>query len=273
MKRTTYILIGLLASGLVVSVLCIIVLSVVGRQRSDSQLSIEGKIVEMDMTGIRVLKAFANRGELSESVYIAVNGRMKITSSLVEGERKLSYPTNEYLNVRRGNDTLFVEVDLKKYHFPKTEEEHIYSFLKIDLNLQLSVDSTLKAVMTDLNQMEINVGKMKTDSLLVSTSRQKVLLDSCQLRSLTLTGSDMLFHASKSRIENLYLHMDGIANWTFEDTEVGTEFLFGFGNHSNNIQKGECRRMVWTPLSNEARLDVTLREKATITIEPQSENK
>ena len=87
--------------------------------------------------------------------------------------------------------------------------------------------------------------------------------------------------------------MDGVWRWTFENTEVGTEYLSGSNQHSNDLQKGECKRVVWTPLTEDARLrcypnlltvcrivvwtpltedarlQVNVREKAEITITPE----
>lgn len=54
--------------------------------------------------------------------------------------------------------------------------------------------------------------------------------------------------------------MDGVWRWTFENTEVGTEYLSGSNQHSNDLQKGECKRVVWTPLTEDARLQVNVRE-------------
>ena len=65
------------------------------------------------------------------------------------------------------------------------------------------------------------------------------------------------------------MNLDGVWKWTFENTEVGTEYLSGSDRHSNNLQKGECKRVVWTPLTGDARLQVNVREKAAITITPE----
>lgn len=86
---------------------------------------------------------------------------------------------------------------------------------------------------------------------------------------LIFKGIDWSFVQENSIIENFYLNLDGVWKWTFENTEVGTEYLSGSDRHSNNLQKGECKRVVWTPLTGDARLQVNVREKAAITITPE----
>ena len=110
---------------------------------------------------------------------------------------------------------------------------------------------------------------MQTDSLFVRGNRYDMSLDSCRLRSLDIQGNGLSFHAKNSKIENFYLNLDGVWNWTFENTELGTEYLSGSNHHSNDLQKGECKRVVWTPLKKDARLQVNVREKAEITITPE----
>ena len=104
---------------------------------------------------------------------------------------------------------------------------------------------------------------------MVVRGRYSVSLDSCQLRSLDIQGNVREFHAKDSKIENFYLNLDGVWRWTFANTEVGTEYLTGSSHHSNDLQKGECKRVVWTPLTEDACLQMNIEEKAEITITPE----
>ena len=116
--------------------------------------------------------------------------------------------------------------------------------------------------------MKLNLKGIETDSLVVR-GRYSVSLDSCQLRSLDIQGNVREFHAKDSKIENFYLNLDGVWRWTFANTEVGTEYLTGSSHHSNDLQKGECKRVVWTPLTEDACLQMNIAEKAEITITPE----
>lgn len=147
-----------------------------------------------------------------------------------------------------------------KYH----NRGFIYS---TGFDVKLAVDS-LAGIITDTDGLKLNLKGIDTDSLFVR-GRYNILLDSCQIHSLDIQWNRLEFRARNSIIENFYLNLDGVWKWTFENTEVGTEYLSGSDRHSNNLQKGECKRVVWTPLTGDARLQVNVREKAAITITPE----
>ena len=106
------------------------------------------------------------------------------------------------------------------------------------------------------------------DSLFVHVLHQEVLLDSCQFRSFSIDGEDLRFKAKDSKIENFYLNLNSTWNWKIESCEIGTEYLRGTKKHHNALQVGECNRVVWTPLDKDAQLQMTLREKAEIIVNP-----
>lgn len=271
MKRTTYILLGIFASGLVLLVSGIIFISLMRNEGRDMNgIMLDGEEIYMDLEGVSCVKTFISLSEVNKSKFItASGGKMQITPSVTSGIGKISYPKNEYLNVSSKNDTLFIELDLKTYNFPEDNQDKYFLnavFVK-GLNLNLEIGSSLKTVISNMNQLDLDMKNLKMDSLLVRTYSQNVLLDSCEFRSFDIAGDRFSIHTKASKIENYYLNIDGVGNWTFENSVIGTEYLTASGRHSNHIQKGECRRVVWTPLSEDANLEVNLRQKATINIE------
>ena len=64
------------------------------------------------------------------------------------------------------------------------------------------------------------------------------------------------------------MNLDGANDWRIDkNSKIGTEFLTGSGYHSNDLRKGECHRMVWTPQTKDAELKVTLHEKSVIDVD------
>ena len=243
MKRTTYIFIGLLVSGLIVIVATIIFIFMSGKPYQEDGAFLGNEQVKMDLNGVHVIKVFTSQDGVSEARRVFISGEMKIGSTAASsGKELVSYPKGDYLNVTQKNDTLFMKLDLNVNNIPEKYRDR---------------------------GLKLNLIGIETDSLFVRGNRYNISLDSCRLGSCDIQGNGLDFHAKDSKIENFYLNLDGVWRWTFENTEVGTEYLSGSNQHSNDLQKGECKRVVWTPLTEDARLQVNVREKAEITITPE----
>lgn len=267
MKRTTYILLGILVSGLVVMIAGIVILSIAVEQTKHG-ISFDGERIEQELSGVRAVRVSVNKEKVSRPKRILVSGEMNVTASSVPGKGRISYPKSEYLNVTQKNETLFVEFDFSALSIPQKYQDDEWLFV-MGVHMNLVIDSTLNSIVTDVEELRLNLKEIKADSLLVRAYQQDVLLDSCQFRSFDLDGYSFNFYAESSKIENYYLNLDGVRDWTFENTEVGTEYLTGSGQHFNDLQKGECRRVIWIPRYKGADLKITLREKSEITITPE----
>ena len=267
MKRTTYIFIGLLVSGLIVVVATIIFVSTSGKPYWENGAFLGDEQVTMDLNGVHVVKVFVSQDGVFKERRVFVSGEMQIESpSALSGKEQISYPKGKYLNVIQKDDTLFMMLDFSAKNIPDKfqHQDYIYS---TGFDVKLAVDSLASAI-TDTEGLKLNLKGIETDSLVVR-GRYSVSLDSCQLRSLDIQGNVREFHAKDSKIENFYLNLDGVWRWTFANTEVGTEYLTGSSHHSNDLQKGECKRVVWTPLTEDACLQMNIEEKAEITITPE----
>lgn len=264
MKRTTYIFIGLLVSGLIVIVATIILISMSGKSYRENGAFLGDEQVTMDLNGVHVVKVFVSQDGVPEERRVFVSGEMKIESpSASSGKEQISYPRGKYLNVIQKDDTLFMKLDFSANNIPDKfqHQDYIYS---TGFNVKLAVDS-LAGIITDTEGLKLSLKGVEMDSLIVR-GRYNVSLDSCQFRSLDIQENVREFHAKDSKIENFYLNLDGVWRWTFANTEVGTEYLAGSGRHSNDLQKGECKRVVWTPLTGAASLRMNIKEKAEIMI-------
>ncbi len=92
MKRTTYILIGLIVSGLIVIVVSIALVATTGKSYKQNGLFVGGdERVEMDLDNVHAVKMFINRDKDGEDRWIYVNGDVTVTSSSTAGERKIVY--------------------------------------------------------------------------------------------------------------------------------------------------------------------------------------
>lgn len=170
MKRTTYILIGLIVSGLIVIIASIIFISTTGKPYKENGIFIGGDQVEMNMDGIHVVKMLVAQSEDNKGKSIYMNGDVKVASSSAGEERKIVYPKNEYLKVSRMNDTLLVEFDFNERNIP--EKFRNKDFVNaVGMDVQMSVDS-LNSIFIDTRGLKLNLKEVKMDSLFVHVNHQ-----------------------------------------------------------------------------------------------------
>lgn len=268
MKRTTYIFIGLLVSGLIVIVATIIFIFMSGKPYQEDGAFLGNEQAKMDLNGVHVIKVFTSQDGVPEARRVFIGGEMRIGSTAASsGKEQVSYPKGDYLNVTQKNDTLFIKLDFSVNNVPEKFRDRDYISVA-GFDVSLAVDS-LTGIIVGEEGLRFKLIDVETDSLFVRGNRYNILLDSCQLRAFDIQGNGLDFHAKDSKIENFYLNLDGVWRWTFENTEVGTEYLSGSERHSNDLQKGECKRVIWTPLEKDASLEVNIKEKAEITIMPE----
>ena len=259
---------GKVVSGLIVIVATFIFIFMSGKPYQEDGAFLGNEQVKMDLNGVHVIKVFTSQDGVSEARRVFISGEMKIGSTAASsGKEQVSYPKGDYLNVTQKNDTLFMKLDFNVNNIPEKYRDRDYIFVS-GFDVSLAVDS-LTGIVTGEEGLKLNLIGIETDSLFVRGNRYNISLDSCRLGSCDIQGNGLDFHAKDSKIENFYLNLDGVWRWTFENTEVGTEYLSGSNQHSNDLQKGECKRVVWTPLTEDARLQVNVREKAEITITPE----
>lgn len=264
MKRTTYIMIGLFVSGLVVVVIAMILGVTLKTEYKKDGLFQEDEHVEMKLDGVRVVKMLVNQGEINKPRDILIDGQLSVTPSTGTGKEIISYPKSRNLKVAQRNDTLIVEFDFRSSQLSEKMQKQDYIYA-VGVDVRLVVD-TLKSIISYTDGLKLNMKCLESDSLFIRTNRQDVSLDSCRFRSFNIAGKGLIYHAKNSRIENVYLNLDSVWVWKFENSVIGTEYLSGSDVHSSNLQKGECQRVVWTPLKDDACLQINLREKSVIDI-------
>lgn len=265
MKRTTYILIGILVSVLIVLVGGVLYISTMKSDKDLYTLTLPDKMAQAELTGIRAVKLYASG--LSE-VWLAESCVNFVPS--VDGKTKVTYPESGYLKVTQESDTLVICLDLSRYNLPKRKNHYNVSVLQANsLQLTIEADANLAFLSNSILGMRTYMSGLQLDSLNAYTKNQGLQLDSCSIQALRVGGNNTSFTADKSTISRLYLDLDDIENWRLDNCAVGTEYLTGSGSHQNHLQKGECGQMFWTPKQEDAELVVTMPEKGCLTLQPR----
>lgn len=264
MKRTTYILIGMLISLLVLLVGGTLYISTQGTDTDIYTLPVSDKMEKTEFPGIRAVKLYTD-----DSRSIGLQGAHLNVVPASDGQVRLSYPESDYLKVSRNADTLVICLDLSNYDFPGRKKDDILPTLQVEgLQLTLETGAGLTFLSNRIGGMNTKIRGMQADSLTIYSIGDGICLDSCHIRALNVDGW-VAFYANQSAIRHLYLDLDGVHQWAVDQCAIDTEHLTGSGNHRNQLQKGECRQVVWTPEEEDASLSVVLSEKSTLMLQPE----
>lgn len=267
MKCTTKILIGILLSGLVVVMVGTILNFTLGHRRDRWQFV--GESTQVEVAPYRVVNVWIQDEEQLKKEEIYVNGYLALLPA-VDGRRTLSYPKDmeHYLFMETKNDTLNLIFKITAHNLPDEYKDKERVGLSI-AQMTLMADSSLVAVCSRVEGLNIQLSKLKLDSVTLRASYLEV--DSCDLRSLAVDDTWQL-RLRNSRIHNVYLDLDRVPNWSVSACQLENEYLTGSRNHYNNLQKDECRRMYWKPKSEEAELTVRLKSEACVSLLNESES-
>lgn len=269
MKRTTYIIIGILVSALVLMAAMItwFMLADNSLQKRKAGIVFSDQQKELELAGIRAVKMFVTQPETNIKT-VDVYGDMTVKPLKAGEKARISYPESEFLNVIRKDDTLYIQFDLVRHKVPeKLIDRDWLPFYNVHFNLK--VDSTFSSINNEVNSLDMNMRNLKLDSLSIYASHSQLNVDTCHIRAFNVSGDGFRFKGTGSVMRDFYLDMDGMWNCQFSNCTIDTEFLTGSGKHRNNLQPGECKRVVWTPKEEGGELVVTLSEKGTILIQDE----
>lgn len=261
MKRTTYILIGILVLGLLVLLALVFYASIaVNKPKEDKELFPES--VSMDATGVHTVRFRLDKANAD----IPLLGRLWVKPG--QGKVKaFSYPkgASQYFTVEREKDTLFVSFRYDEKMF--SDKKGMYELPTRGLKFDLEADSTLSHIYNDAGGLGVALSNLTLDSLSVRTMLQGFQVDSCRFRSLNTEVFSGSFDVYRSTIRDLHINLNGITNWRVEKSDIDTEYLSGDNKHWCELPRGECRQMFWIPRNKDAELRVTLKTEARVLLQ------
>lgn len=276
MKRTTYILIAALLAGALAICSVIFYLSLHTTDWEDTFMKIGGSRQTVALPPCRVVKL----------VSAPIQWKPRNWKGVIEAERMFSFqkapltvlPTDSasgslslagdmlsFLTVASAGDTAVVTFD-----FPVEKLEERFqkkNWVKIESErMRMSIPADVHTVLLSVEGMEAEFRGFRRDTLSFRSS-ESVRMNDCRIASLHPRSQSLTLNSGE--VEDLYLDLDVTHNWgvKVDSCRIGTEHLTGSGHYHNHLQKGECRRVLWTPKDDTASLDVTLNETARIELE------
>lgn len=273
MKRTTYIIFGMLLAGLVVVCAGIFYTSMQVTGWDNIFLDIKGEKKTVQLPECKVIQMAAIRNIITTSegeekgIRMPAFGELplKITPAEV-GQGTFTYASgmDEFMTMNSVGDTLHIVFDFPNDKLEK-EYQDLYWLNLRSAEMNIALPDHVQCLQTSLADQKMTVEGLTRDSLSLMVQDYATIND-CNFRALTVRNGAWLFNTGKA--DNLYLHLNGIRSWNVNASSfhVDTEYLYAHGNQKCTLEKGECQQVVWMPQSEGASLNIKLKEAATVVV-------
>ena len=267
MKRTTYIIIGMLFAGAILVIGTLTSIFSTGITWEESFLDIKGERTSKQMPECRVvhLMSKVEAKDLEERYVSFDQTTLKIgpTDSLT-GSLTYTSELNNYKEWKTAGDTLQIY-----FSFPTDKLAPQYQKMKWlrvrSEAIQMNIPQGVEEIISENYNMHTQFADLSRDSLAFKTQGTTIIND-CQIKSLSAKAPTL--HFQSGQVDSLYLNLDFITEWTVDSDSfhIDTEHLSGSYEPNCYLQKNECRQVLWTPLSGKAQLHIKLKEKARINV-------
>lgn len=275
MKRTTYIILGVLLALLAGMSATIIYWGTHSGSVSDMTIRLEGEERMRPLPVCKVIRFRMDRmlhkqgGNDELNYYLAVNNiRLKVTSAdTATGSFFYVADIEEFMDFQSQGDTLdivfsFPPEKLKK-KMPQGEIPSYFNLQAEPLELRLpeSVEY-LKGEVFDVVELQ----DLQRDSLAIdfSDGPATVFVQNSHFRALSALSRQLCLNSGS--VDRLYLNLDGLYNFKVETDSfrIDTEYLSGSRNVDFQADPQECRRILWNPLSEKAKLNLKMKNPSEI---------
>lgn len=267
MKRTTYIIIGMLFAGAILVIGTLTSIFSTGITWEESFLDIKGERTSRQMPECRVVHMMwkVEAQDLGKRHVSFDQTTLKIgTTDSLTGSLTYSSELNNYMEWKTVGDTLQIY-----FSFPTDKLAPQYQKMKWlrvrSEAIQMNIPQGVEEIISESYNMHTQFADLSRDSLAFKTQGTTIIND-CQIKSLSAKAPALFFQSGQ--VDNLYLNLDLVREWTVDTDSfhIDTEHLSGSYEPNCYLQKNECRQVLWTPLSEKAELQIKLKEKARINI-------
>lgn len=275
MKRTTYVILGVLLALLAGMSATIIYWGTHSGSASDITVRLEGEERMRPLPACKVIRFRMDRmlhkqgGNDELNYYLAVNNiRLKVTSAdTATGSFFYVADIEEFMHFQSQGDTLdivfsFPPEKLKK----KMPQGKIPSYFNLqaeplELRLPESVEY-LKGEVFDVVELQ----DLQRDSLFIDffDGPAMVSVQNSHFRALSALSRQLCLNSGS--VDRLYLNLDGLYNFKVETDSfrIDTEYLSGSRSVDFQADPQECRRILWNPLSENAKLNLKIKNPSEI---------
>ena len=275
MKRTTYIILGVLLALLAGMSATIIYWGTHSGSVSDMTVRLEGEERMRPLPACKVIRFRMDRmlhkqdGNDELNYYLSVNNiRLKVTSAdTVAGSLFYVADIEEFMDFQSQGDTLdivfsFPPEKLKK----KMPQGEIPSYFNLQAEpLELRLPESVECLNGEM-LYAVELQDLQRDSLAIdfSDSPATVFVQNSRFRALSVLARQL--DLVSGSVDHLYLNLDELYSFEVktDSFRIDTEYLSGSRNVDFQADPQECRRILWNPLSEKAKLNLKMKNPSEI---------
>lgn len=273
MKRTTYIIFGMLLAGLLVMSGIIFYVSLYTTAWDDFYLEIGGERKTVALPPCKVVKVVhpqewkqVKEGVVTPERYVVWDETQLVVSPADSSQCGFSFEGDmeQFVSVSSVGDTALISFNFEKEKLEKRFQDSQYLRIKSE-EMRLNLPTDVQTIWVDVEGLSTTLRGFRGDTLSCRV-RDLASVEDCQVASLSMQAGTL--HLRSGEVRDLYLDLDKTRNWSVkvDSFHIDTEHLTGSRTHRNTLQQGECRRLLWTPKNEEASLDVNVHQAAEIVL-------
>lgn len=268
MKKTTYIIIGMLVGTVCLIFGGIALLSALGHERGGFPTLVmkEGektlqlpacKYISVKKTGVEYVKVKPGLREVKND--FAFIDMPFILTDTAETCPVLTMDAGleQMMEMVMHGDTLNLEFSISQDMWPEESRgNHFLGIYSLPMKLSLPEDVALIKMGIDVQRVEVE--RMERKSLQLDFPGKYVNVSDCCFDTLRVENVHKV-DFTKGRAGNLYVNCDRVNSWwVHPEFQVDTEYLSGSGITNNQLHSNECRRVIWTPTGENAKMNVEI---------------
>lgn len=275
MKRTTYIILGVLLALLAGMSATIIYWGTHSGSVSDMTIRLEGEERMRPLPVCKVIRFQMDKtlykydGKNDFHYYFTLNNAHLIVTPADTATGSFSYAADmeEFMSFKAHGDTLDVVFSFPPEELQKRmpEGKIVPSFILRTSPFSLRLPESVECLNGEM-LYAVELQDLQRDSLAIdfSDSPATVFVQNSRFRALSVLAHQL--DLISGSVDHLYLNLDELYSFEVktDSFRIDTEYLSGSRNVDFQADPQECRRILWNPLSKETKLNLKMKNPSEI---------
>lgn len=275
MKRTTYVILGVLLALLAGMSATIIYWGTHSGSVSDMTIRLEGEERMRPLPVCKVIRFQMDKtlykydGKNDFHYYFTLNNAHLIVTPADTATGSFSYAADmeEFMSFKAHGDTLDVVFSFPPEELQKRmpEGKIVPSFILRTSPFSLRLPESVECLNGEM-LYAVELQDLQRDSLAIdfSESPATVFVQNSRFRALSVLARQL--DLVSGSVDHLYLNLDELYSFEVktDSFRIDTEYLSGSRNADFQADPQECRRILWNPLSKETKLNLKMKNPSEI---------
>lgn len=275
MKRTTYVILGVLLALLAGMSATIIYWGTYSGSVSDMTIRLEGEERMRPLPVCKVIRFQMDKtlykydGKNDFHYYFTLNNAHLIVTPADTATGSFSYAADmeEFMSFKAHGDTLDVVFSFPPEELQKRmpEGKIVPSFILRTSPFSLRLPESVERLNGEM-LYAVELQDLQRDSLAIdfSDSPATVFVQNSRFRALSVLARQL--DLVSGSVDHLYLNLDELYSFEVktDSFRIDTEYLSGSRNADFQADPQECRRILWNPLSKETKLNLKMKNPSEI---------